>query len=105
MKPIVIDINELNDSVEVYEAQPHRFILYSSYAILVIFFTAVLWTALFRIDIVVKCNGMFRSEEATYEVSSGVSGTIREVNVEEGQYVEKGDLLYSLDVESLEETI
>ncbi len=105
MKPIIVDIKEISDSVEVYNAEPHRFILYSSYAILAAFVIGFFWMAFFRIDIVVKSNGMFRSEEAVYEVSSGVSGTIKELKVKEGQQVREGDLLYSLEIDALEETI
>ena len=59
----------------------------------------------FKIDIVVKSNGIFKSCEEIYEVSSNVSGKVEKSNVKNSQFVEEGEVLFVVDVESLGDTI
>lgn len=105
MKPIIVDMKDMSDSAEVYDARPNPFLVYFIYILLLLVGVAVGWMFFSKIDIVVKSNGMFRSEEVALEVSSSVCGIIEEWNITEGQYVEKGEVLFSVDVESLEATI
>lgn len=105
MKPIIIDIKDLSDSTEVYESKPNRFIIYTIYLILIIFIVALLWMSLAKIEVVVKSNGIFKGSEAIYEISSGVSGIVKESNVTNGQFVNEGDTLYVLNIEELSDTI
>ena len=58
-----------------------------------------------KIDIVVKSNGVFRGSEAIYEISSGVTGNVTETHVENGQYVNTGDVLYVLSIDELSDAI
>lgn len=105
MKPIIVNMNEMSDSTEVYESRPNPFFVYFIYVILALLVVAVVWMCFSKIDIVVKANGMFRSEEAAIEVSSGISGEVIECNITEGQYVEEGAVLFVINAESIETTI
>lgn len=105
MKPIIVNMNEMSDSTEVYESRPNPFFVYFIYLILALLVITVAWMCLSEIDIVVKANGMFRSEEAAIEVSSGIGGEVMECNITEGQYVEEGDVLFVINTESIENTI
>ncbi len=105
MKPIIIDMNDMSDSAEVYESRPNPIIVYFIYLVLAIIVTALIWMAVSDIDIVVKGNATFRGEAEAYEVSSAVTGKLIESFVADGQYVEAGDSLYSIDIVSLSETI
>lgn len=105
MKPIIVDMKDMSDSTEVYEAKPNRFIVYTIYLILMILIVAVLWMRFSKIDIVVRSNGVFKGSNAVYEISSGVTGTVKETHVENGQYVKEGDILYILTIEELSDTI
>lgn len=105
MKPIIVNMQEMSDSTEVYESRPNPFFIYFIYVLAAFFLLAVVWMSFFKIDIVVKSNGMFRSEAAAVEVSSSVSGIITEWHISEGRYVEEGDLLFAVDAEALEATI
>ena len=89
MKPIIVDMKDMSDSTEVYESKPNRFLVYTIYLILIILVVAVLWMAFFRMDIVVKSNGLFKGSTAVYEISSGVTGTVKETYIENGQYVKE----------------
>lgn len=105
MKPIIVNMQEMSDSTEVYESRPNPFFIYFIYVLAAFFLLAVVWMSFFKIDIVVKSNGMFRSEESAVEVSSSVSGIITEWHISEGRYVEEGDLLFAVDAEALEVSI
>lgn len=105
MKPIIVDMKDMSDSTEVYESKPNRFLVYTIYLILIILVVAVLWMALFKMDIVVKSDGIFRGSNAVYEISSGVTGSVKETYVENGQYVKEGDVLYVLSIDKLSDTI
>ncbi len=60
--------------------------------------------SLSKMEIVVKSNGIFKGSSSTYDISSGVTGSVKEIHVENGQYVNEGDILYVLDVKELSET-
>ena len=105
MKPIIVDMKDMSDSTEVYESKPNRFLVYTIYLILVILVVAVLWMALSKMDIVVKSNGIFKGSNAVYEISSGVTGSVKETYIENGQYVKEGDVLYVLSIDELSDTI
>lgn len=105
MKPIIVDMNDMSDSTEVYESKPNRFLIYTIYLILIILAAAVLWMAFFKVDIVVKSNGIFKGSNAVYEISSGVTGSVKETHIENGHYVTEGDVLYVLSIDELSDTI
>ena len=105
MKQIIVDMKDMSDSTEVYESKPNRFLVYTIYLIFIILIVAVLWMALFEMDIVVKSNGIFKGSNAVYEISSGVTGSVKETHIENGQYVTEGDVLYVLSIDELSDTI
>lgn len=105
MKPIIVDMKDMSDSTEVYESKPNRFLVYTIYLILIILVVAVLWMAFFKMDIVVKSNGLFKGSTAVYEISSNVTGSVKETHIENGQYVTEGDVLYVLSIDELSDTI
>lgn len=105
MKPIIVDMKNMSDSTEVYESKPNRFLIYTIYLILTILVVAVLWMSLSKMDIVVKSSGIFKGSNAVYEISSGVTGSVKETHIENGQYVTEGDVLYVLSIDELSDTI
>lgn len=105
MKPIIVDMKDLSDSVEVYESKPTPFLVYTIYVILGIMVAAIIWASVFEIDDEVKSSGIFKSSDEIYDISSGVSGKITKCNVENGTYVKEGELLYSVSIDALSETI
>ncbi len=105
MKPIIVNINEVSDSTELYESRPNRLLVYTIYLILFMLVVTVSWMTLSKMDIVVKSNGIFKGYNDAYEISSGVTGTVKETYVESGMYVDEGDILYVLNIEELSDTI
>lgn len=105
MKPIIVDIQDMSDSKEVYNSKPNPFFAYFIYLVLTLLFLAVMWMIFFKIDIVVKGDGIFRGDNSFTEVCSNNSGVVSECNIEEGKYVAVGDLLLTIEDKALNESI
>lgn len=97
MKPIIIDMKEMSDSTEVYESRPHPFFIIFIYLILGLFLTALAWMYFSKIDIVVKSNGTFKMSETAGNVSSSGTGKVLSCDLQEGEHVEEGDLLFTIE--------
>src|SRR5690606_28210383 len=59
------------------------------------------WSFFGEIDEVAKASGIVRPNEKVSNIQSTVLGTVESYHVKEGQWVEAGDLLMSLEHESL----
>lgn len=101
MKPILMNIDDITDSREVYESKPHSFIVYFIYSILGIFLISFIWMYFGKIDVVVKSEGMLRPNNQVASVVNTYSGTLYEVYVKDGSLVKKGDTLYVIEHEDL----
>lgn len=97
MKPLIINIEDITDSAEVYNSKPGSFVTWFIYIILGLLVFAFIWMGIFNIDTVVKADGIFRYDSETTDICSGVSGKIKDCNIEEGQFVKKGDELLVVD--------
>lgn len=105
MKPIIVDMKDMSDSTEVYNSRPTPFFVYFIYLVLGIFIATLCWMYFSKIDISVKSNGIFRSDGDIADISNGVTGKVEKCNFSEGQYVNKGDILLTLSVDSVDESI
>lgn len=105
MKPIIADMNEMSESVEVYKSKPNPFMVYTIYTVFAIVVIACIWMCFFDINEVVKSSGIIKNSEDIYDVGSAVTGVIKEKYVKDGDYVKEGDVLYVIEIESLSDTI
>lgn len=97
MKPILLDMNDMSDSREVYESRPHPFFILFIYLLLTIVAVTLLWAAFFKIDIVVKGTGTVSVREDSSIVTNTYAGAISKCNIVDGQIVAKGDILYEIE--------
>lgn len=97
MKPIILDLYEMSDSKEVYESKPNIVLALFIYLVLAIFLVAFIWMYFGKIDIVVKSEGVLRPSGQLTTVTNKYTGTIETVNIEDGQEIEKGDILYVIE--------
>lgn len=68
------------------------------YLIILAFILSLLFSLPFlRFDLSVKAGGIIRPVEERIDIKSMVSGSLKTITVKEGQFVNKGDLLFSLD--------
>lgn len=97
MRPILLDMNDMSDSSEVYESRPHPFFIIFIYLLLVIVVVSILWAAFFKIDIVVKGTGTVSAREDSSIVTNTYAGAVTKCNIVDGQAVKKGDVLYEVE--------
>lgn len=97
MKHIIINIEDMTDSTEIYNSKPASFIIWFIYIIFVLLISALIWMNFFNIDIFIKADGLFRYDKEINNISIGVSGKIKECTIEEGKFVKKGEKLFVID--------
>lgn len=97
MRPILLDMNDMSDSSEVYESRPHPFFIIFIYLLLAIVAVTILWAAFFKIDIVVKGTGTVFAREDSSVVTNTYAGAVTKCNIVDGQAVTKGDVLYEVE--------
>lgn len=97
MKHTLIDINEMSDSKEVYGQRPNPFIAAFIYSILALLLIAVLYSCFGKIEIVSTASGVVRPNEDVSTVSSLISGRLTGVFYTDGQIVQMGDPMLTLD--------
>ena len=88
--------------LEIIERPAHKagtVIILSVFSMLII---AVIWACCSKIDVVVTSSGTIQPVGNICSLNSYASGTIKAINVEEGSYVEAGDVLIELDTQSLD---
>ena len=102
MKPIILNINEMSDSKEVYESKPNNFISLFIYTILVILTVSIIWMYFGKVDIASKSEGMIRPNSQVATVVNTYGGTLKDVYVEDGSLVKEGDTLYVVEHEDLQ---
>lgn len=103
MKQIILDFDELSESREILEAKEPNFMVITIYLILFLLFVSIVFMWFAEMDIVARAQGIVRTQEDVSELRNISSGELIELNYYEGKKVEKGDLLYRIDTESLEE--
>lgn len=87
----------MSDSKEVYDSRPNPFFMIFTYSILLLIIIALVWMYFGEIETVVKSQGMIRPNDNVSTVSNLISGEITNVNIEDGQVVKSGDVLYTID--------
>lgn len=105
MKKEILDIKEMSDSKEVYGQRPNPFISGFIYTLVSLFVVAVIYTCIGKIEIVATTSGIVRPNEDIGTVSSLTSGKVTEVNFSDGQIVEQGDTLFSVDTSEAQITL
>lgn len=105
MKPIIVDMEELTESMKIYNSKPRSFIIGFIYIVMGMMIAFTVWMYYREIDIVVKAKGTFHSDDKTEEIYTNVSGKIVECNIENGMYVSQGDVLFATETNDLIESM
>lgn len=88
--------------LEIIERPAHRggtVIIIGIFSLLII---AVIWACLSKTDVVVTASGSVQPVGNLNVIKSYSGGTVKSIQITEGTYVEKGDLLIELDTQALE---
>lgn len=65
-----------------------------------IILSAIIWSCIAKIDIIATATGQIVPVGSTKVVQSHIDATIKKINIKEGDFVRKGDLLIELDDEN-----
>ena len=103
MKPIIMDMREISDSTEAYAAKPHKIFVIFIYTILGMLAVALIWAYFWKLDIVVKSNGIFKMQDSANVISVETGGRVVAVYMQEGIYVNEGDTLLTINHEKEDE--
>lgn len=88
--------------LEIIERPAHKARSVIIFGVFTFLIAAIVWACLSKIDVVITSNGSIQPVGNLNVVKSYANGVVKSINVFEGAYVEKGDVLIELDTESLE---
>lgn len=94
MRVKLIDYEDLTDSRELLNASEPSFFAFLIYFLCLLLVAAFVWSWLGEIDIVVKTAGIVRTIDNVSLIRNINEGIVIDLNYQEGQKVQKGDLLY-----------
>lgn len=88
--------------LEIIERPAHKAGTVIIFGVFTLLIAAIVWACLSKIDVVITSSGSIQPVGNLNVVESYANGSVKSINVTEGAYVEKGDVLIELDTESLE---
>lgn len=100
-----LDYEFLPAAIEVEETPPRPMGRWLIWLIVLLFTAAIIWSYLSKVDEVATARGKFIPDGHTKVVQPLEGGIINAIRVEEGQHVEKGEVLIELDTIALEADI
>lgn len=102
MKKEIIDIRDFSDSKEMLLSKPNPFITGFAYTIFFLLITSIVFMCFAKIDVYVLADGEIRPNDGVSSISTMVTGKATDVLVNDGDIVEKGDILLKIDTSNLE---
>ncbi len=104
-KEIILPMNEITDSVEMLHEKPNKGIPVFTRILVLLLAAAISWCCIGEIDYFIKASGVVRPGESVSTISSLMTGRVETLNISEGDYVKKGDLLFKIDTAELEQSL
>lgn len=96
-------MKDLSDSREVMESKESPKISWFVYILFIFIILAIVFASIFEIDEYIKVNGEIKTLDASSSIISSSTCKLKKVCIEEGQSVNKGDILFILDVDYAKE--
>lgn len=100
MKSRIIEFKDLSESREVVEQKIPNFMFIFFYFMLVLISSFLIWSYFGEKEIVVQSNGIVKTENIQTIVPL-INGTVTSKQFEEGDFVNKGDLIFQIDSTSI----
>ena len=88
--------------LEIIERPSHKAGTIIILGIFTLLIATIIWACLSELDVVITASGNIQPIGSLNKVQSYTSGTVKAINVQEGTYVNEGDVLIELDIEALE---
>lgn len=104
-KQIILPMNEITDSVEMLHEKPNKGMPVFTWILVLLLAAAISWCCIGEIDYYIKASGVVRPGESVSTISTLMTGRVETLNISEGDYVKKGDLLFKIDTADLEQSL
>ncbi|PQP84241.1 hypothetical protein C0Q44_06525 [Paenibacillus sp. PCH8] len=95
------NFEEMIDSREMLESKSPKVISWFLVLLTIIFMIALIWSWKAQIDIVIKSSGVVRPNEKISKIINKATGSVSQVYAKQGQQVEAGDRLFSIQTGTL----
>ena len=89
--------SDIDDTDDIYDRSPATPLLYTIYSLLGFVFLSILFGSLSQVDTTVSARGQFTTRTPNIIVEAGANSIVREILVERGQEVKKGQTIALLD--------
>ena len=89
--------SDIDDTDDIYDRSPATPLLYTIYSLLGFVFLSILFGSLNEVDTTVSARGQFTTRTPNIIVEAGANSIVREILVERGQEVKKGQTIALLD--------
>jgi adhesin transport system membrane fusion protein len=97
MSEYLFDANEIINTREYLFSRPPRAAQAFGLILATALAAAFIWMHYFSMDIYVKASGAIRPVDASSTIRTLTGGLVAEVNMIDGAYVERGDVLFTID--------
>ena len=94
------NINEITEGRELLEAKPHKFTSWFIYISITMLIAFLLWAWFSTKEVIVNAAGIVQPVDKIYNISTLLSGSVQSINFKNGQYVKKGDVILTLNVDN-----
>ena len=93
MKYKIENLDDITDSRDILQSSPKGFSKIMTYIILALLISVIIWSLLAYKEVSIMASGVVRPGSDVNKVSSSLAGNITEINVKDGDKVNKGDTL------------
>lgn len=96
-KTDVVAVHDFEDTESIYAKPPSKPVVMTAIVLLLFTFLIVLWSSFSFVDKTVSARGKFTNTAPNIEIQSTGSSFIKELNLERGQFIKKGETVAVLD--------
>lgn len=112
MKYKIEKLEDITDSREILQSSPKGFSMIMTYIILALLSSIIIWSLFAHKEVSIIASGVVRPASNVNKASSSLAGNVSEINVKDGDRVNKGDTLvvingsqYELQKEVLQKSL
>lgn len=105
MKARILNMEELSDSIELYESKPKKICSLFVYFVLIILVVGFVWSYYSKVEVTIKSLGIIKNKEEKTVFTSQQSGVIEKCFVKTGDKVKVGDNLYSIATKDIDNQV
>ena len=93
----IVAVHNFEDTESIYSRPPSKPVIITAASLLIFTVCMVLWSSFSFVDKTVSARGKFTNTAPNIEIQSTGSSIIEELNLERGQFINKGEIVAILD--------